>query len=99
MADLTAQTEIGTDWTEVTSEFSMTDEESYVMDIAHAEMNSTVYSAETDTNSEPSSDVIGHPWRHNTEATLDPREYKKKSGVYLWLRVDRRTAQIISTKV
>ena len=98
MADLTKQVSITTSWTEITAPLGMADGSSYLVDVDGVDSNATVYSAETDTAVAPGAAVIGHALvPANFNRSVDSRIYSKRTDVYLWVRVTRGNARIVST--
>ena len=98
MADLTKQVSVTTSWAEVTAPLAMANGESYLIDVDGVDSNATVYSAETDTAVAPGADVIGHAIvPSNFNRSVDSRIYSKRTNVYMWVRVTRGNARIVST--
>ena len=98
MADLTKQVSVTTSWTEITAPIGMANGESYLIDVDGVGSNAVVYSAETDTAVAPGAAVIGHAIvPSNFNRSVDSRIYSKRTDVYLWVRVTRGNARIVST--
>ena len=98
MADLTKQVSVTTAWTEITAPLAMANGQSYLIDVDGVNTNAVVYSAETDTAVAPGAAIIGHAIvPSNFNRSVDSRIYGKRTDVYMWVRVTRGNARIVST--
>ena len=92
LMDLTAELEVGTDWTEITGPLSMSSGQTYLVDVvqrADAGPDPVqVYWAETDDDTPPT--LTGHAIKPgDAYVEFDQREITPSSGVRTWMRVSR----------
>ena len=100
MADLTQNVDVTGNWTEISVPLSLVDGTSYLIDAVSISSGATIEVADTDTAMpEPAVDN-GHPWvpRSKNDEVLS-RTFEKRSGAFVWVRVDRGTAKLIVTEV
>ena len=98
MADITQQTEITGEWTELSAPLAMQDGTEYAVDVHKAQTSANVFWAETDDQDlAPSDAIIGHPIEPYGKQNPDSRVYTKRSGVFPWMRTSKGTAKVEST--
>ena len=99
MAELTKETAIGLDWTEVTATLGMVDGETYVVEVDGPD-GGLVRAVDTDSADAPAAASRGHAWRPtNAAGTADVREFEKKAGHFWYLRASLDGMRVIATEV
>ena len=100
MADLTQELEISGEWTEITVPLAMVDGSDYLIDANEVSSQAVVYNAETDAAlPAPSAGITGHPiLPPKGQRGGDSRIYKKRTGVFTWMRVTVGTCKLTVTK-
>ena len=73
---------------------------SYLIDAIGFSSGATIEDAATDTATPAPTVASGHPWvpRSKNDEVLS-RRLKKRSGAFIWARVDRGTATLVVTEV
>ena len=100
MANLTFEVSLTDTWKDVTTDHSLANGETYVVDISVIAAGAKVQSARTDSASTAPTGIGGHPWEPVAWAeSLNQKEFKQKSGEFLWSKVSTGTATLVFSKV
>ena len=97
MADLTQSLAVTQAWVDVSTGLGFVDGKNYFVSLVSADKAATLWWAETDSADAPTAAVIGHPvLPSDTRRGVDSRIHNQRTGVYLWVRIDRGLGAAIS---
>ena len=100
MANLTFEVSLNDTWKDVTTDHSLVSGARYLVDIGAIAAGAKIQSARTDSASTAPAGIVGHPWEPVAWAeSLNQKEFKQKTGVFLWAKVSSGAATLVFTKL
>ena len=99
MANITFEVDLTDAWKDITSDHSLKNGETYVVDIVELTAGAKIQSARTDSTDAPTG-ISGHSWEPVAWAeSLNQKEITQKADQYLWARASTGTAKLAFTKL
>ena len=100
MANLTFEVSVSDTWKDVTTDHSLVNGATYVVDIGAITAGAKIQSARTDSAATEPSGISGHPWEPVAWAeSLNQKEFEQKAGEFLWAKVSTGAATLVFSKV
>ena len=100
MANLTFEVSLNDTWKDISTDHSLENGATYVVDIGAIAAGAKVQSARTDSASTAPTGIDGHPWEPVAWAeSLNQKEFKQKTGEFLWAKVSTGAATLVFSKV
>ena len=102
MADLTQNFDLTSDWVNITSQFSLANGSSYLLDLVPQGPlgpTGTVVAAWAMTDNSIAPTVTGHSWAAKQDSLSSQSRHAQRNGANLWMKIITGKATLVCTQV